>query len=69
MWRAHMEPMPSTNCRSSDVAASREFYVGRGLEVEHLDTGGLARHLAARGYSALLIDIDRAATMQHHQAI
>ena len=31
------------------------------LEAEHLDTEALARHLAARGFSALLSDIDRAA--------
>ena len=31
------------------------------LEAEHLDTGALQRHLAARGFSALLNDIDRAA--------
>ena len=31
------------------------------LEAEHLDTATLARHLRDRGYSELLIDIDRAA--------
>ena len=31
------------------------------LEAEHLDTGALQRHLATRGLSALLTDIDRAA--------
>jgi DNA primase len=31
------------------------------LEAEHLDTEGLARHLASCGFSALLTDIDRAA--------
>ena len=31
------------------------------LTAEHLDTASLARHLAARGYSAQLNDIDRAA--------
>ena len=31
------------------------------LEAEHLDSGGLARHLASCGFSALLTDIDRAA--------
>jgi DNA primase len=31
------------------------------LDAEHLDTGALQRHLATRGLSALLIDIDRAA--------
>jgi len=31
------------------------------LEAEHLDTGALQRHLALRGFSALLNDIDRAA--------
>ena len=31
------------------------------LEVEHLDTGALTRHLAACGFSNLLTDIDRAA--------
>ncbi|HEY2710638.1 MAG TPA: DNA primase [Caulobacteraceae bacterium] len=31
------------------------------LEAEHLDTSALQRHLASRGYSALLNDIDRAA--------
>ena len=31
------------------------------LDAERLDTESLRRHLAARGYSALLIDIDRAA--------
>ena len=32
------------------------------LEAEHLDTVGLERHLRARGFSALLTDIDRAAS-------
>jgi DNA primase len=32
------------------------------LEAEHLDTAGLERHLRARGFSALLTDIDRAAS-------
>ncbi|MBV9995434.1 MAG: DNA primase [Caulobacteraceae bacterium] len=31
------------------------------LEAEHLDTASLQRHLAGRGFSALLTDIDRAA--------
>jgi DNA primase len=31
------------------------------LDAEHLDTGALQRHLAARGFSALLNDVDRAA--------
>jgi len=31
------------------------------LQAEHLDTGALQRHLATRGFSALLNDIDRAA--------
>jgi DNA primase len=31
------------------------------LDAEHLDTEGLQRHLRARGFSALLNDIDRAA--------
>jgi DNA primase len=31
------------------------------LDAEHLDSGALQRHLRARGYSALLNDIDRAA--------
>ena len=31
------------------------------LEAEHLDTDALRRHLGARGFSALLNDIDRAA--------
>ena len=32
------------------------------LEGDHLDTGALERHLRARGFSALLNDIDRAAS-------
>ncbi len=31
------------------------------LDAEHLDTGALQRHLALRGFSALLNDVDRAA--------
>jgi DNA primase len=32
------------------------------LDAEHLDTAALQRHLGLRGFSALLIDIDRAAS-------
>src|SRR5262249_46485409 len=50
----HGFAVPSLTDLASEIIRLR-------LESEHLDTDALRRHLASKGFSALLTDIDRAA--------
>jgi DNA primase len=58
----HLEsPFAAGGFGEPDLAGLAKEIIRLRLESEHLDTQGLARHLAGRDFEALLTDIDRAA--------
>jgi len=58
----HLEsPFAAGGFGEPDLAGLAKEIIRLRLESEHLDTQGLARHLARRDFEALLTDIDRAA--------
>ena len=58
----HLEsPFAAGGFGEQDLAGLAKEIIRLRLEAEHLDTQGLARHLAGRDFEALLTDIDRAA--------
>lgn len=58
----HLETLQARGFGDPALAALAGAVIQIRLECDHLDTDSLRRHLAARGFSALLNDIDRAAT-------
>src|SRR5579863_9691333 len=57
----HLEDLQSRGLGDPALAELTREIIRLRLEAEHLDTDALRRHLAARGFSGLLNDIDRAA--------
>lgn len=58
---AHLEDLQSRGLGDPALADLTREIIRLRLDADHLDTGALRRHLGARGFSALLNDIDRAA--------
>ena len=54
-------PFTATGFGEPEIAELVREIIRLRLEADHLDTGGLQRHLASCGFSALLTDIERAA--------
>jgi DNA primase len=57
----HLEDLQSWGFGDQALAGLTGEIIRLRLEADHLDSEALARHLASRGYSAQLNDIDRAA--------
>ena len=57
----HLEDLQSRGLGDPALGDLTKEIIRLRLEADHLDTGALHRHLAARGFGALLNDIDRAA--------
>jgi len=58
---AHLEDLEARGLGDPALAGLVREIIRLRLDADHLDTGALRRHLASRGFSALLNDIDRAA--------
>jgi DNA primase len=61
MLDEHLEDLEARGLGDPALAGLMREIIRLRLEADHLDTGALRRHLATRGFSALLNDIDRAA--------
>jgi DNA primase len=57
----HLEDLEARGLGDPALAELTREIIRLRLDADHLDTGALRRHLAGRGFSALLNDIDRAA--------
>jgi DNA primase len=62
VMEAHLDELGAAGLGDPGLADLVNEIIRLRLEADHLDTGALERHLRTRGFSALLNDIDRAAS-------